>query len=191
MSDVWPYCKKLQKRRIRCGGNHDIKNCNTEAIEKCCNCNMNHKASSKECRFYQERQNILKVKTVQKITYAEAARKMKEPSMERPLQKSAKTSIRPKPKPGLTQVQPQQSSGHGTSIQQHQNPFNWDQFAAFMLKAGMMFVGKNYQENDVSGRISMMAEIMSECFQVSLNEKRTSSIFNKMMSTSVKPTDTE
>ena len=182
-------CKK-DVRCSRCGENHDIKNCNSEATEKCCNCGMNHKASSKDCRFYQERQTVLKVKPEQRISYSDAVKRVN---------KSLDTKTTTKSDDTLKITKPKSSSGVRVSSprkpvvnssQDQPMPFNWDQFAAFMMKAGMMFVGKNYQENDLSGRVSMMAEIMTECFQVSVDERRTSNIFKDIMSRSVKTPDT-
>ena len=48
-----------------------------DGAEKCCNCGGDHKASSKDCPSYQEAQAIVKVKTEQKMTYADAIKLVK------------------------------------------------------------------------------------------------------------------
>ena len=64
-------CRSVQ-RCSTCGGNHSYENC-TEDI-KCVNCGGSHSAASKECPKFVELQNVMKIKTEGKMTFAEAVK---------------------------------------------------------------------------------------------------------------------
>ena len=53
-----------------CGGNHGYQGCEEAMI--CVNCGGNHSAASKSCPKFVEIQSVIKVKTVEKISYADA-----------------------------------------------------------------------------------------------------------------------
>ena len=173
----------------RCGEPHDIKDCKAEQTEKCCNCQGNHKTSAKECSSYQEAQVIVKVKTEQKISYAEAIKKVKGKS-----KTSQASGKQPQPHPQNVKSQgprlePQTVTPQKPFMPEQSPPFDWNQFAAFMIKASTMFAGKKYQQKEELDHFSMISELMSECFHVCVDKKLTTAIFNEKMSVS-KPNNT-
>ena len=55
------YCKAQQQRCARCGDNHQTNRCqNADQKPKCCNCQGEHAATSKECPVYKEREKRAK-----------------------------------------------------------------------------------------------------------------------------------
>src|ERR1043165_592227 len=59
-------------------GSHEFNKCDKNEIHyKCPNCHGNHSAGYKECPKYIEIQNTLEMSTNQKISYAEAAKKIR------------------------------------------------------------------------------------------------------------------
>src|SRR6218665_1518655 len=62
----------------RCGENHSFEVCPhrlNNDIKKCINCHGEHSAAFKGCPVYVKTQEILKIRTLQKVSYAEAAKK--------------------------------------------------------------------------------------------------------------------
>lgn len=68
---------KGKMRCAKCGGEHEYGKCEEGAEIKCCNCGGGHSAAYAGCPVQQEAREIQKVKTMQKLTYAEATRKIK------------------------------------------------------------------------------------------------------------------
>jgi len=59
----------------RCSGNHLYKDCPNQDIKRCINCNGNHSAAHKGCPDYIKTHNILKIRAVKKVSYAEAVKR--------------------------------------------------------------------------------------------------------------------
>jgi len=65
-----------KERCVKCGGEHKEDICPQEN-QKCCNCGGDHRANSKECEKYQQEKKTLQIKTEQKISYAQAAKQVR------------------------------------------------------------------------------------------------------------------
>jgi len=62
----------------RCGENHSYELCpyrHNNDVKKCINCHGDHSAAYRGCPEYVKTQEILKIRTVNKVSYAEAAKK--------------------------------------------------------------------------------------------------------------------
>lgn len=60
----------------KCGGDHKYEEC--DAASMCCpNCGENHSSAYKGCRMYATAVEVQKVRTIDKISYAEAVRRVK------------------------------------------------------------------------------------------------------------------
>ena len=62
-----------KERCSRCGQGHNIKSCPND-LTKCTNCGGDHAASSKDCPTYKHKAEILYIKTINNISYAEACK---------------------------------------------------------------------------------------------------------------------
>lgn len=68
-----------ERRRCRwCSGDHDGKECKETA--KCCNCGGNNPALYRGCIYYQKAENVQKVRKENKVSYAEAERRVEDTS---------------------------------------------------------------------------------------------------------------
>lgn len=65
---------KCNVRCTMCGASHETKTC-TETTLKCSNCGGEHSAASKQCPRYVQETEIVKIKTVNNISYAEACKR--------------------------------------------------------------------------------------------------------------------
>lgn len=63
------------RRCAKCGGEHDLSECGV-SVHQCCNCGGPHMASSRECSLFMKAKKVQEVKEQQKITYAEALKKV-------------------------------------------------------------------------------------------------------------------
>ena len=68
-------CKSKSMVCARCSGEHSIDNCTAEF--KCNNCGGDHSAAYKGCPKYKEAVDVQRIRVENKISYAEAARKVK------------------------------------------------------------------------------------------------------------------
>lgn len=68
---------KSQVRCPTCGGPHEFKDCNA-TVRKCCHCAGDHSAAYKGCTKYNEAQKVQEVKTIDKISYSEAVKRIKQ-----------------------------------------------------------------------------------------------------------------
>lgn len=170
------YCYKEVPRCSRCGGNHDVKLCESIIeVDTCVNCKGNHKTASKECAFYKEAVTVVKVKVEKKITYAEAARLVKNKSTRQGINPTKPASIPPKPQVNLKPIQPVNANS-----QTQGSSFDWNKFAAFMVKCSALFCGNNYQKSDTPQQIAEVSRLVSEHFDVAVDESATSSIYGEM-----------
>ena len=64
-----------QRRCMRCGEEHDIKECRTE-LPKCCNCGGDHKASFYKCEHFSRAKKVQEVRVKEKISYADAVKRV-------------------------------------------------------------------------------------------------------------------
>lgn len=62
-----------KERCSRCGQGHNIKSCPND-LTKCTNCGGDHAASSKDCPIYKQKAEIIYIKTINNISYAEACK---------------------------------------------------------------------------------------------------------------------
>ena len=69
------FCKS-KARCSKCGGEHPYEDCQAESY-KCCNCGGEHSAAYNKCPQYVTTQEVVRVKTVSKVTYAEAVNQVK------------------------------------------------------------------------------------------------------------------
>lgn len=69
---------KGKMRCAKCGEEHQYGKCREGTKLKCCNCGGEHSAAYAGCPVQQQAREIQKVKTNQNLTYAEAARKVKQ-----------------------------------------------------------------------------------------------------------------
>ena len=160
---------RSQFRCSKCGEPHDTRTCEAEPqIEKCCNCGENHKASSHDCESYGEAKQIIKVKTEGKMSYSEAVRKVR----------TQVPSVTPTPATG--QTFPETTTSHKKTIVSQnktavlvnkpavapQNDFNWSGFAAFLVKVSSTFSGQDYQVKSEVEKLAVVAELISNFFQV-------------------------
>lgn len=67
-----------QRRCARSGGDHEYGKCGAGLQPKCCNCGGAHNVAYGGCEMMKRKNNIQKIKTERRITYAEAARVAKE-----------------------------------------------------------------------------------------------------------------
>ena len=154
-----------------CGDNHDTKECEMESA-KCCNCGGDHRASSRECKYFDEAKVIIRVKTEQKISYAAAVKKMKVKRDQTVLKHaSAKSSVQTGS--SVKQNTPPSLPHRNEPALQPALPFNWNDFTAFMVKASFMFSGKKYQNKTDIERISVFAELIKEFFHVQVDKNQT------------------
>jgi len=58
-----------------CSENHLYDSCPNKDIKKCVNCHENHSSAHRGCPEYIKTQQILKIRAVQKVSYAEAAKR--------------------------------------------------------------------------------------------------------------------
>ena len=65
---------KCNVRCTACAQNHETKSC-TETFLKCSNCGGEHSAASRQCPRYIHEMEIVKIKTVNNISYAEACKR--------------------------------------------------------------------------------------------------------------------
>ncbi len=63
------------RRCKKCGQDHLSENCTNDS--KCSNCGGNHEATSNQCSVLKEAKEIVRVKTIQKLSYSEAVKKVK------------------------------------------------------------------------------------------------------------------
>lgn len=66
-----------KEKCLTCGGEHNVRTCETEN-QKCSNCGGSHKANSKECPVYQKEKLTIEVKVTQKVSYAEATKRVED-----------------------------------------------------------------------------------------------------------------
>ena len=64
-------------RCVRCGEGHEFKDCKEKENRKCARCGGPHSAAYKGCKEYKIQKEIIKVKTFTNISYAEAAKQVK------------------------------------------------------------------------------------------------------------------
>ena len=163
----------------KCGQNHDIKECKDEQQEKCCNCQGNHKASSRDCEFYKEAQVIVKVKTEQRLTYSEAVKQVraKPISVEHTNKDLNSSKVQ-----SSVSAKSQRSQ---SSVPETNSHFDWNHFAAFMIKACALFTDKAYQGKNPLDQLLVVSELMTECFQITIDKTRAFDIFKEMPSITV------
>lgn len=65
-------------RCARCGGQHEYGNCEKDAKVKCCNCGGEHSAVFGGCEVQREAREVQKVMFLNKVSYAEALKKVRE-----------------------------------------------------------------------------------------------------------------
>ena len=87
-----------QPRCYKCGEEHNGRDCSKPQEEhKCCNCGSSHSASYNKCPEYTKTQEIIKIKTTEKISYAQAAKltngKSTNPSVTKEPETSTNTSV--------------------------------------------------------------------------------------------------
>lgn len=68
---------KSKLRCAKCGGEHEYGKCERGVKIKCCNCGGEHSAAYKGCDAHKKAVQIQNVKVKEKLTYAEAIRKVK------------------------------------------------------------------------------------------------------------------
>lgn len=69
---------KGKPRCARCGGEHEYGNCGKDAKIKCCNCGGEHSAAFGGCPVQRQAREIQKYKISNQVSYADAAKKVKE-----------------------------------------------------------------------------------------------------------------
>lgn len=74
MGHVASVCKG-QCRCAKCGGPHEYGKCEAQAKIRCCNCGGEHSAAYGGCIVQRKEAEVQRYKIVNKVTYAEAARK--------------------------------------------------------------------------------------------------------------------
>ena len=162
---------RAEARCAKCGETHETKSCKMTEKEKCANCHGDHKASSKECKYFEEAKVIVKVKTEQKLSYAEAIKKVKGKKMNgKPNEASIAANSLP------TRVTPssaQQQTKTFASMAQVPAPFDWNEFAAFMVRASHMFSEQSYQNKSDVEKIAVFAEMIKDCFHVQVDRNLT------------------
>ena len=161
----------------KCGQNHDIKECSAEKQEKCCNCQGDHKASSRDCAFYKEAQSIVKVKTEQRITYSEAVKQVRSNSGTNnvnSLSNGSNVQDGAKMAPKDSNSAKVGSSSKPVSVKPvpGSNPFDWNKFAAFMVKVIGIFSGKSLHGKETIDIISLVSELVTECFHINIDQSR-------------------
>ena len=62
----------------RCSGSHTYSECPNKDTPKCANCFQQHSAAHRQCPVYIKTQEVLKVRAVEKVTYAQAAKRVEE-----------------------------------------------------------------------------------------------------------------
>ena len=149
-----------------CGAPHEVANCIQDM--KCCNCGGNHSAGFKRCLVYQEAQMVLRVKTVERVTYAEVVKKVK-------LGKGAVGSssdggqgvkvrewwmsgVPSRPLVGI-------SGSDAPAVVQGLPPpeVDWASFSALMVKLGVLFSEGNFRNLSCSDRVSNVVGHVNEC----------------------------
>ena len=68
---------KGQLRCARCGGQHEYGKCEKDAKVKCCNCGGDHSAAFGGCEVQREAREVQRVKITNKVSYAEAIKKVR------------------------------------------------------------------------------------------------------------------
>ena len=171
----WGHIAKNCRSVLRCascGDKHDTRECpNPSNTDKCCNCGGNHKASSKECTFYEEAKEILKVKTEQKMKYSDAVKQVKG---------KARPVVPPPDKemssPCLdTQQRKNGGSGHSVSVSndvRQEDNFKWDDFLVFMVKASVLFSDSGFQDKSMVEKISVLSDMIREFFHVMIDTNK-------------------
>lgn len=76
-------CKGKQ-RCARCGGEHEYGNCGQDTKVKCCNCGGEHSAAFGGCPVQRQAREVQKYKVTNQVSYADAAKKVKESEIYRP-----------------------------------------------------------------------------------------------------------
>jgi len=69
---------KGKLRCARCGGQHEYGKCEKDAKIKCCNCGGEHSAAFGGCEVQREAREAQKVRFLNKVSYAEALKKVRE-----------------------------------------------------------------------------------------------------------------
>lgn len=62
----------------RCSGNHAYNECPNKDAPKCANCFQEHSAAHRQCPVYIKTQEVLKVRAIEKVTYAQAVKRVEE-----------------------------------------------------------------------------------------------------------------
>ncbi|XP_035984310.1 uncharacterized protein LOC118557929, partial [Fundulus heteroclitus] len=79
MGHVAKECKG-KMRCARCGGSHEYGKCDKDAKVKCCNCGGEHSAAYGGCIVQREARQAQRIKITEKVSYAEALRKVRKES---------------------------------------------------------------------------------------------------------------
>ena len=147
-------------RCAKCGEKHDTRTCEVEEKVKCCNCGGAHKASSRECQNYEQAQEISRVKTVQKISYADAIKQVKGKNLKvnagsGPAQAASSNQSKSQGTPQKVYGPPKVSVSQAPKVSSA--PFDWNEFAAFMVKASSMFSNETFQGKSELQKIGLFA----------------------------------
>ena len=70
------FCKE-KRRCARCSGDHEYGECEGKEKPKCCSCGGEHSVAFGGCPIMKKEVEIQKVKVLEKITYAQAVKKIK------------------------------------------------------------------------------------------------------------------
>ena len=136
-------CRGKQRCR-RCSKDHDGKECNEPV--KCCNCGGDHPASFRGCQNYVKAGNVERVKKENKISYAEAARRVEENRVGSQIQSQS------------TAVARDVAKGHAIAVNDDSVLISKKGLLAFMVEAMWRVKTVAKKKSDVAREIASAAE---------------------------------
>ena len=84
---------RAKQRCVRCGEQHSFEECQQKDNPKCANCGEEHSAAYNSCKVAKKAKEIQKIKVVEKLTYAQASKKLIENEKQN-TQNQQKTNIK-------------------------------------------------------------------------------------------------
>lgn len=147
----------FDNRCSKCGEGHRAEECQKEKTEyKCCNCEESHSAAYSKCAQFVKAQEIIKVKVLEKVSYAQAARVVK-------AQQQTNSQSQ--------QILPNQTNDANTNI------IDAEKLTVILCKFAFMMADGKFVKLSNSDKIRDITKVVTSVFKVAVDPRK---VFDSM-----------
>ena len=163
----------------RCGENHKFENCTKKETPSCSNCKGSHSAAYQGCPAYKKAVVVTKVKTTEKLSYAQAVKRVDTPAVKQPTAVVENTTVK---QPTVAGKAPSQSIvKEGDSSPQKVEPVALDLaiYNAIIIKIIRLTSHQDFKKLNLAKKMVGVSKLLNSVLKISIDEEEDDVISKK------------